>query len=80
MLDPANIIFLEITSQIVAEGLQTVVSALQEQKLGSSRLKNGGDVQVGERDVVLVMTILQAILKLPNLAQFSSELSQRISS
>ncbi|RVX66757.1 hypothetical protein B0A52_08950 [Exophiala mesophila] len=79
-LDPANVTFLEIASRLVTDGFKTVVSTLQEQKLSPSKISKEGGVPVGERDISLLMTILQTILRLPNLAQFSSELSNRISS
>lgn len=79
-LDPANVTFLEIASRLVTDGFKTVVSTLQEQKLSPSKPSRENIIPVGERDISLLMTILQTILRLPNLAQFSSELSSRISS
>lgn len=80
-LDPENSIFLEITSNVVADGFKAVVAALQEQK--QKKLKTDSDSQddlIGPRDISLLMTIMQAILRMPSLPQFSVELSERISS
>lgn len=80
VLDPANVIFLEIATSIVAEGFKTVVSALQEQQLNGSGNEEDEEQLVGVRDVLLLLTLFQAILRLPLLAQFSTELSERLAS
>ncbi|KAK5045091.1 hypothetical protein LTR84_010239 [Exophiala bonariae] len=80
VLDPANVIFLEIATALVAEGFKTVVAALQEQQLNGSGTENEEEDLVGIRDVLLLLTLFQAILRLPLLAQFSNELSERLSS
>ncbi|KIW99484.1 uncharacterized protein Z518_11223 [Rhinocladiella mackenziei CBS 650.93] len=80
-LDPANTTFLEITTRIVAEGFKSAVSALQDQK--QSKLKNNTDDEnnfIGPRDISLLVTMMQTILRLPNIDQFSVELAERISS
>lgn len=80
VLDPANVIFLEIATTIVAEGFKTVVSALQEQQLNGPGADANKENLVGLRDVLLLLTLFQAILRLPLLAQFSTELSERLAS
>ncbi|KEF51322.1 uncharacterized protein A1O9_12672 [Exophiala aquamarina CBS 119918] len=78
VLDPANVVFLEMATTIVAEGFKTVVSTLQEQQLGTPGAEAEGSNHVGIRDVLLLLTLFQAILRLPLLAQFSAELSERL--
>ncbi|EXJ61135.1 hypothetical protein A1O7_05288 [Cladophialophora yegresii CBS 114405] len=80
-LDPESPTFLEITSSIVAEGLKSIVVALQDQKEIRSKADagDGGDL-VGLRDVSILLTLMQAILRLPSLPQFAAELSDRLSS
>lgn len=79
-LDPMNSTFLEIMTDTAAEGFKSVVIALQEQKQSKQHAdatsKSGA---VGSRDLSLLLTLTQTILRLPTLSQFSAELSERIS-
>ncbi|KIW93056.1 uncharacterized protein Z519_06906 [Cladophialophora bantiana CBS 173.52] len=80
-LDPENIRFLEIATKIVAEGFKSAVLALQDQK--EKKLKTNDDCEnnlIGPRDILLLLTLIQTILRLPSLPQFSVELSDRLSS
>ncbi|OAP57903.1 hypothetical protein AYL99_08641 [Fonsecaea erecta] len=80
-LDQHNVTFLEITSTIVAEGFKSAVLALQDQK--EKKLKtddDDDDALIGPSDILLLLTLVQAILRLPSLHQFSVELSERLSS
>ncbi|EXJ80105.1 hypothetical protein A1O3_08391 [Capronia epimyces CBS 606.96] len=80
-LDHANTTFLEIMTQIVADGFKSVVTALQEQKQSKLNTKSTDTSDsVGPRDMSLLLTLAQGILRLPTLSQFSVELSERISS
>ena len=78
VLDPANVIFLEIATTIIAEGFKSVISTLQEQQLSTAGGEADEASHVGVRDVLLLLTLFQAILRLPLLAQFSAELSERL--
>ena len=80
-LNPENATFLEIATKIVAEGFGSVVVALQDQK--GKKLKTDAEQQpdlVGLRDISILLTVTQTILKLPSLPQFAAELSERLSS
>jgi nuclear pore complex protein Nup188 len=80
-LDPETPTFLEITSIIVAEGFRSVVVAIQDQK--ENRPKTDADDETdraGLRDISILLTLMQAILRLPSLPQFAAELSDRLSS
>ncbi|KAG9771836.1 hypothetical protein KCU88_g6273, partial [Aureobasidium melanogenum] len=80
-LDPANATFLEIMSHIVAEGFKSAVTALQDQN--ERKVKNNleeDSSHIGLRDMSLLLTLTQTILRLPTIAQFSVELSERMSS
>ncbi|EXJ93279.1 hypothetical protein A1O1_01671 [Capronia coronata CBS 617.96] len=79
--DPANTMILEIMTQIVADGFKSVVMAVQEQKQAKQNTDSTETSNsVGLRDVSLLLTLMQGILRLPTLSQFSVELSDRISS
>lgn len=80
-LDPSSATFLEITTQIVGEGFKSAVSALQDQK--QNKLRTNVDDEnnlIGPRDISLLVTIMQAILRLPTLSQYAVDLSARINS
>ncbi|KIX99139.1 uncharacterized protein Z520_04715 [Fonsecaea multimorphosa CBS 102226] len=81
-LDHENVTFLEITSTIMADGFKSAVLAIQDQR--ERRLKsdddNDKDDSIGPRDILLLLTLMQTILRLPSLPQFSVELSERLSS
>ncbi|ETI24024.1 hypothetical protein G647_03393 [Cladophialophora carrionii CBS 160.54] len=80
-LDPETPTILEITSSVVGEGFKSIVVALQDQK--QNRLSTDTDDEsdlVGLRDISILLTLMQAILRLPNLPQFAAELSDRLSS
>ncbi|EXJ65864.1 uncharacterized protein A1O5_11105 [Cladophialophora psammophila CBS 110553] len=80
-LDPENMRFLEIATKIVAEGFKSAVLALQDQK--EKKLKTNDAYEndlIGPRDILLLLTLIQTILRLPSLPQFSVELSGRLSS
>ncbi|OAG38033.1 hypothetical protein AYO21_07755 [Fonsecaea monophora] len=79
-LDHENVTFLEITTTIVAEGFKSAVLALQDQK--EKKLKTDDDTEddlIGPRDISLLLTLMQTILRLPSLPQFLVELSDRLS-
>jgi nuclear pore complex protein Nup188 len=80
-LDPEISTYLEITSQVVADGFRSILVGLQDQqeKKSSVNAEEALDV-VGLRDISLLLTLLQAILRLPSLPQFAAELSGRLSS
>ena len=80
-LDPENSTYLEITANIVAEGFKSIIVALQDQN--EKKLKTTADDSVdlvGVRDISILATIFQVILRLPSLPQFSADLSDRLSS
>ncbi|KIW12907.1 hypothetical protein PV08_08094 [Exophiala spinifera] len=73
-----NTTFLEITSDIIAKGFESVVGALQDQKLNKNKTSSDENSLVGPRDVTLLLMLAQAILRLPTLPQFVAEMSARI--
>ncbi|KAJ9624614.1 uncharacterized protein PV06_06389 [Exophiala oligosperma] len=73
-----NTTFLEVTTDIVAKGFESVVGALQDQKLNKNRNSSDDNNIVGPRDVTLLLMLAQAILRLPSLPQFAAEMSSRI--
>ncbi|KAK5038125.1 hypothetical protein LTS07_001594 [Exophiala sideris] len=78
-IESTNTGFLEITTEVVAKGFETVVAAIQEQKLSKSRPSEVDESNtIGPRDVTLLVMLMQAILRLPSLPQFAAELSARI--
>lgn len=80
-LDPENTIFLEISTKVVAEGFKSAVAALQDQKQKKlSTIVDDENNLIGPRDIALLTTIMQVILRLPSLPQFSAELSEMMSS
>ena len=78
LFEADDIAFMEIASSVVAEGFKAVVNALQDQKLKTSDKDMDCNKTVDWRDISLLLTIFQAILRLPKLAQFSTELSGRL--
>ncbi|KAJ9601949.1 hypothetical protein H2200_013508 [Cladophialophora chaetospira] len=80
-LDPQNPTILEITSSVVAEGFRSIVVALQDQKEKGVKTDAEDETDlVGLRHVSLLLTLMQAVLRLPSLPQFAAELSERLSS
>lgn len=81
VLAPEIPTILGITTAIVADGFRSVVLALQDQKERKlSTVANDKADLAGPRDVSLLLTFMQTILRLPSLPQFSAELSDRLSS
>ncbi|KAK5208286.1 hypothetical protein LTR41_006222 [Exophiala xenobiotica] len=79
MIESSNTTFLEITTEVIAKGFESVVAALQDQKLNKLKTSVDGENNlVGPRDVTLLVMLTQAILRLPSLPQFAAELSARI--
>ncbi|OQV09454.1 hypothetical protein CLAIMM_13574 [Cladophialophora immunda] len=79
--DHENVTFLEITTMVVVEGFKSAILALQDQK--ERKLKTDDDEEddlIGPRDILLLLTLMQTILRLPTLSQFAVELSDRLSS
>lgn len=73
-----NTTFLEITTDIIAKGFESVVGALQDQKLNKKKSSSDDNNLVGPRDVTLLLMLAQAILRLPTVSQFAAEMSARI--
>ncbi len=81
ILDSQNPTFLEIATDIIAGGFKSIVVALQDQK--EKRLMTDAEDEadlVGPRDVSILLTLMQTILRLPSLSQFATELADRLSS
>jgi nuclear pore complex protein Nup188 len=76
-INPFNILFCEIATHIVGEGLRTVVAALQDQKQNAKAVVPGL-VVVDASDVLLLLNILQIMLRLPNLSQIASQLGNAL--
>lgn len=78
-IESANTAFLEITTEVVAKGFESVVAGIQEHKLSKGKTSDADENNVvGPRDVTLLVMLMQAILRLPSLPQFAAELSARI--
>ena len=80
-IDPFNNMYCEIAYVVVGEGLRAVVSAIQakQQERGKSR-SDDTNAAVGAKDVTLLLNILQTILRLPTLPQFTVQLSEALTS
>ena len=71
-VDKSISLLVDIASQIIGEGMATIISALQDQV--QSRAEPSPD-SLSADDVAMLLSLLQTILRLPSLPQFSSQLS-----
>lgn len=81
-IDPSNATFLEIATVVVADGFKSIVAALLDQKkIEAPADRAPADaLVVGPKDLSLVLTIFQTLLRLQALPQFAAELSTRLCS
>ncbi len=75
--DPAASVVLDIADNVVARGVVSVASIIHEQGQNSTVDANdlAGEIVVGPRDIFLLLSLLEVILRLPLLPQIISQLS-----
>ncbi|RMZ76428.1 hypothetical protein DV737_g4828, partial [Chaetothyriales sp. CBS 132003] len=77
VIDPSSTLFVEIARDIVGGSLPVVVTALQSRHQDRNRSQeDDADSTVGAKDVALLLTICQTILRIPTLSQFVVQLSE----
>lgn len=70
---------IEIATVVIGQGLSTVVSVLQEQKQAQMQQQAQSEtIDIGIRDISLILNILETILRMARLPDFSEQLSDRL--
>jgi len=69
----------EIATVVIAQGISTIVSTMQEQKQAEMQQQTQVDkVDIGTKDIGLVLSFLEVILRMARLPDFASQLSERL--
>lgn len=70
---------IEIATVVVAQGMSSIVSTLQEQKQAEMQQQAQVEkVDVGIKDIGLIRSFLEVILRMARLPDFASQLSERL--
>lgn len=70
---------IQIATTVVGQGLATIVSILQEQKQAAMQQQKQTDpVDIGIKDIGLVLNSLETLLRLERLPEFAGQLSERL--
>ncbi|KAK5949823.1 hypothetical protein OHC33_009212 [Knufia fluminis] len=69
---------IEIATVVIGQGLSTIVLTLQEQKQAEMQQRPPEKVDVGVKDITLILNFLETILRMATLPDFTSQLSERL--
>lgn len=69
---------LEIVTVVVGQGIRSVATALQDQKQVGGLSSDGLTAFISSKDISLILTVFETILRMTRLPEFISEASQRL--